>query len=105
MAIAKQQTKAADESDDETQPAAFNEVVGEVKFNATGYSMYLNLLDEDDPLHEKISEAGMMSPVPLTTVDLQRLVALGENIRGSVHWQNARVRVRTVAYESGAVPR
>jgi len=104
MATAQQQTDAETEQNDEPQTAAFDEVVDEVKFNAPGYSTYLSLLDESDPLHEKISEKGMMNPVPLTKADLQRLYALGDNIRGSVSWQNARMRVRQAAHDSGAIP-
>jgi len=104
MATAQQQTEAETEQNDEPQTAAFDEVVDEVKFNAAGYSTYLNVLDESDPLREKISDHGIMDPVPLTKADLQRLYALGDNISGSVSWQNARMRVRRAAHESGAIP-
>ena len=67
-----------------------------VQFNASGRWVLHQLLNEDDPLLERILEYGIMDPVPFYTPDeIQRLVdVLEEYDSTDVHVMNTELRLK-----------
>lgn len=73
-----------------------------VKINAAGRETYLQYLRPDEPIYQKIADAGIMDEITVTAAEVERLMEAVSDVESTnPHWLNTASRVRGAAVKLG----